>query len=130
MLRQAILCVDDEPIILQSLRDQFERHFGDQYLYEFADSVSEAFEILAELHQIEFQILLIVSDWLMPDMRGDEFLFQVHQRFPEIILIMLTGQADDTAIAWLQESARLDACLRKPWSEQELIQTVAAKLTS
>ncbi|GAK49723.1 two-component response regulator [Candidatus Moduliflexus flocculans] len=130
MLRQAILCVDDEPIILQSLRDQLEHHFGDQYLYEFAESVDEAFEILAELHQIEFQILLIVSDWLMPDMKGDEFLLQVHRRFPDIALIMLTGQADDTAIARLQESARLTACLRKPWTEQELIRVVTLGLMS
>ena len=130
MLRQAILCVDDEPIILQSLRDQLEHHFGDQYLYEFAESVDEAFEILAELHQIEFQILLIVSDWLMPDMKGDEFLLQVHRRFPDIALIMLTGQADDAAIARLQESVRLTACLRKPWTEQELIRVITLGLKS
>ncbi len=124
LLRQAILCVDDEPMILQGLRDQLERHFGEHYHYEFAESADEAFDIINELHEEAFRILIIVSDWLMPRMKGDEFLIQVHQRFPNIALIMLTGQADDNAIARLREQARLDACLRKPWTEQELIQAV------
>ena len=125
-LRDAILCVDDEPIILQGLRDQLERHFGDRYHYEFAESANEAFDVMNELHEEAFRILIIVSDWLMPHMKGDEFLIQVHQRFPDIALIMLTGQADDEAIARLNEKARLDACLRKPWMEQDLIQAVAS----
>ncbi len=128
MSRQAILCVDDEPLILQSLRDQLENHLGDQYHYEFAESADEAFEVIDELHDSEFHILLIVSDWLMPGMKGDEFLIQVHRRFPDILLIMLTGQADDDAIARTREEARLDACLRKPWTEQELIQTLSLGL--
>ena len=125
-LRDAILCVDDEPIILQGLRDQLERHFGDRYHYEFAESANEAFDVMNELHEEAFRILIIVSDWLMPHMKGDEFLIQVHQRFPDIALIMLTGQADDEAIARLHEQTRLDACLRKPWTEQELIQVVTS----
>jgi len=128
MLQQAILCVDDEPIILQSLQDQLEHHFGERYHYEFAESVNEAFEILHELHEVEFQVLMIISDWLMPGMRGDEFLINVHRRFPEIALIMLTGQADDASITRLHTLARLDAYLRKPWQEQELVRAIRSSL--
>lgn len=128
MLQQAILCVDDEPIILQSLSDQLEHYFGDRYRYEFAQSADEAFEVIDDLHNDAFRILLIVSDWLMPGMKGDEFLIRVHQRFPDIALIMLTGQANDEAIARVSDLTRLETCLRKPWTEQELIQAVMSGL--
>ena len=42
--------------------------------------------------------IIIVSDWLMPGMKGDEFLIQVHQKFPHIVKVLLTGQADSEAI--------------------------------
>jgi len=39
MTNKAILCVDDERIVL-SLRDQITKHFGDRYRYEVAESVT------------------------------------------------------------------------------------------
>ena len=67
----------DEKIILTSLRDQLENYFGDRYLYEFAESADEALEVIGELHLQALEILIIVSDWLMPGMNGDEFLIHL-----------------------------------------------------
>jgi DNA-binding NtrC family response regulator len=120
----AILCVDDEVMILDSLREQLHRRFGDHYLYEVAESVKEAWLVIEDLHASGIRLLVIVSDWLMPEVRGDEFLVQVHQRFPDILSIMLTGQADATAIERTRVEANLYACLRKPWQEEELINLV------
>ncbi len=128
MSKKTIIFVDDEKIILQSLKAQIKKHFGNQYTYEFAESGEEAWEIIQELHKEGAQILLIVSDWLMPNMRGDELLIQIHQKFPEIIKVMLTGQADHTAIERTRKEANLHSCLQKPWSEHELIQTLQAGL--
>ena len=128
MSKKVILFVDDEKIILQSLKAQIKKHFGNQYTYEFAESGEEAWEIIQELHKEGTQILLIVSDWLMPNMRGDELLIQIHQKFPEIIKVMLTGQADHTAIERTRKEANLHSCLQKPWSEHELIETLQAGL--
>jgi DNA-binding NtrC family response regulator len=124
----AILCVDDEAMILDSLREQLHRNFGDDCLYEVAESVAEAWEIIEELYGDGVRILVIVSDWLMPGVRGDEFLIQTHKRFPEIRTIMLTGQADPEAIARVQTEAKLYAYLRKPWQEEELVRLVSAVL--
>jgi CheY-like chemotaxis protein len=44
--RKAMLFVDDEKIILQSLKNQIKKHFGNRYLYEFAESGEEALEAL------------------------------------------------------------------------------------
>jgi DNA-binding NtrC family response regulator len=120
----AILCVDDEVMILDSLREQLQRRFGDHYLYEVAESVKEAWWVIEDLQASGIRLLVIVSDWLMPDVRGDEFLVQVHQRFPNILTIMLTGQADAAAIERAKVEANLYACLHKPWQEEELINLV------
>ena len=128
MSKKVILFVDDEKIILQSLKAQIKKHFGTQYVYEFAESGEEAWELIEELNKDGAQILLIVSDWLMPNMRGDELLIQIHQRFPDIVKVMLTGQADETAISRTRQEANLHSCLHKPWSEQELIRTLQSGL--
>lgn len=128
MTEAAILCVDDETVILETLQEQISRHFGSQFLYEAAESAEEALEILEELHQEGVKIVVIVSDWLMPRMRGDEFLIKVHQQFGDITTIMLTGQADSSAIERAKQEANLHCCLYKPWQEAELIQTITQAL--
>jgi CheY-like chemotaxis protein len=128
MTKKAILFVDDEQLILQSLKAQIKKHFGDRYLYEFAESGDEAWEVIEELHEDGRHILMIVSDWLMPNMRGDELLIQVHRKFPNIVNVMLTGQADEAAIARTRTHANLHCCLFKPWDEHELIETLKTGL--
>jgi DNA-binding NtrC family response regulator len=124
MPKSVILCVDDEVVILDSLKMQLKREFGDNYFYEMAESADEALEILDELSEDEVNILLLVSDWLMPGMRGDEFLVLVHQKFPKTIKIMLTGQADSEAIERAVNEANLFRCLCKPWDGKELLKTI------
>jgi CheY-like chemotaxis protein len=128
MSSTAILCVDDEIVILESLKEQLKRCFGDLYIYEVAESAEEAWEVIEELHQDKIQIMIIVSDWLMPGIKGDEFLIQVHQKFPQLITVMLTGQADEIAIERAKREANLYACLYKPWTEQQLSETIASAL--
>ncbi len=130
MSKSAILCVDDEPVVLDSLKIQLKNEFHDKYLYEFAESAIEALEVVEELHAENINILVIVSDWLMPGMKGDEFLIQVHQRFPNIVKVMLTGQADISAIERAQAQANLHRCLYKPWDGKELIETIKAGLAT
>ncbi len=128
MSNQAILCVDDERIVLLSLRDQITKYFGDRYRYEFAESVDEAWEVIDELCLERIDILIIVSDWLMPGMRGDQFLAQVHQKFPKIVTVLLSGQADEAAIANARQAANLHAYIPKPWEEQTLINVIRTGL--
>ncbi len=128
MSEAAILCVDDEIAILKSLEIELHAAFADTYIYEFAESADEALEIIHELDEKTVRILIIVSDWLMPGMKGDEFLIQVHEKYPQIIKLMLTGQADDEAIERVQEQANLYHCLHKPWNAEELIATIKTAL--
>ena len=128
MSKLTILCVDDETMILNSLRRQLKQAFNDDYLYEAAESASEAFEIIEELEEDETDVIVIVSDWLMPGMKGDEFLCEVHKRFPRVVKILLTGQADEEAIARVKQGADLHHYLAKPWDASELIGCIRSGL--
>ncbi|RKZ53764.1 MAG: response regulator [Candidatus Parabeggiatoa sp. nov. 3] len=124
MPKKAILFVDDEKTVLTSLKGQIKKQFGSTYQYEIAESADEAWEVIEELNEDGIEIMVIVTDWLMPQVKGDEFLVQVHEKFPNIVKVMLTGQADDDAVERARQEANLHRCLRKPWDEQELIDTI------
>ena len=123
MYKGAILCVDDEAIILESLEIQLSDVFGKDFLIEFASDAIEALEILDDLIDEKIKILVIISDWLMPDMKGDDFLIEVDKRFPNSTKIMLSGQADTRAIDRAKKTD-LYEYIPKPWSSDELINTI------
>jgi len=129
MSKPIILCVDDEKVVLKSLKTQLKSAFGNTYIYEIAETPADALELLDEFNDDEVSIILIISDWLMPGMKGDEFLVRVHQKFPKTVKIMLTGQADEEAVKRAFDEANLHRCLHKPWSESELIETIKTALS-
>jgi CheY-like chemotaxis protein len=128
MAKDVILCVDDETIILESLQEQLEKHFGSGFSYETAENAEEGIEIIEELAADGVKILIIVSDWLMPGIKGDEFLIRVHRKFPSIVKILLTGQANEDAIRRAEDEAGLFAVIHKPWSDEELFKIIKAGL--
>ncbi|HYD29634.1 MAG TPA: response regulator [Azospirillaceae bacterium] len=127
-MSKAILCVDDEPMILDSLKVQLRQELGDKYILEFAEDANDALEVLDEMDGDGVDVLVIVSDWLMPGMRGDEFLIKVHERFPQIVKVMLTGQAEEQAVERAKTLANLHCCLHKPWTTEELIGAIRSGL--
>ncbi|MBE9187613.1 response regulator [Microcoleus sp. LEGE 07076] len=128
MSKPAILCVDDEVAVLESLEIELQQAFNGKYLCEFAESAVEALEIIEELCEDEVNILVIVSDWLMPGMKGDELLIAIHQKYPQIVTVMLTGQADAEAIDRAKSQANLHAFIQKPWKNRELIEAIKSGL--
>ncbi len=128
MPKKAILCVDDEKIVLSSLKSQIKKHFGNEFTYEFAQSAEEAEEVMEEFEEDGVQVMVVVSDWLMPGVKGDEFLIRVHEKYPDIVKFLLTGQADEDAVERARQNANLRGCLHKPWSEEELIQIIQTGL--
>lgn len=129
MSKPVILCVDDEAVVLNSLKIQLKNEFGDAYLYEAAETADEALEIIEELEEDETNVLVIVSDWLMPGLKGDEFLIRVHKKHPDIVKVLLTGQADESAIERVKNQASLHRYLSKPWDTHELIETIKSGLS-
>jgi len=129
MSKPVILCVDDERMVLDSLRTQLAAEFGNAYTYEGAEDAEEALEVISELYDEKITLILIICDWLMPGIKGDELLIRIHQNYPHVIKIMLTGQADQAAIDRAKKQANLHSCLSKPWLEAELLETIKSGLS-
>ena len=124
----AILLVDDEPFLLESLAEELERHFGGDYQIEAAESGEEALDIIEELHEDGIEIAIVISDQVMPGLKGDELLSQIHLQYPNILKIMLTGQAEVDAVGNAVNSANLYRYLTKPWDVTDLILTIQEAL--
>lgn len=118
-----ILCVDDEPIVLTSLREQFERGLSGHEV-EVAQDAAEALEILDALIASGTPVPVVVSDHIMPGMKGDELLVQVHRRLPDTRTILLTGQAGLDAVGRAVNDAGLYRYISKPWKPDDLTMTV------
>jgi PAS domain S-box-containing protein len=127
MNRMTILCVDDEINILITLRSQLMRCFPD-YAIEIAESGEEALTLVEELLSNGIEIPLVIADQIMPNMQGDQFLIELHARHPEILKVMLTGQASAEAIANVVNRGNLYRFMSKPWSEVDLKLTVTEAL--
>ncbi len=124
MNRQAIICVDDEAIIVFSLIQELKMNLGDRFIYECAVNAEEALQEIEDLVQDGDKVVLVISDWLMPGIKGDEFLMMVKEKYPDIRSILITGQADDAAMERARRDAGASAILRKPWNTAELISAI------
>ncbi|MEI6522191.1 MAG: response regulator [Bacteroidota bacterium] len=120
----AIISVDDEKIILDSLKSQFEINFQDKFIFEFAESAEEALELIDELIDDGIKIILVISDYQMPGMKGDEFALILRNKLPTTKVILLTGQiSQDVAIDFVNKNIFVNI-VSKPWSENELVTLV------
>ena len=79
MSKAAFVLVDDEKTLLDSLKVELRWYFGKRFTYETAENVSEAWEVIDELQEHIFEVAAVVSDWLMPSVRGDDFLIEVRR---------------------------------------------------
>ncbi|MBF0099602.1 MAG: response regulator [Desulfobacterales bacterium] len=130
MKKSVILCVDDEISVLTSLRDQLLHFFGDTYQIELAESAEEALEVLEEISQEGKEVPLIISDQIMPGIKGDELLITIHERYPKALKIFLTGQATIYEIGNVVNKASLQAFITKPWDEASIKLIVTKSLHS
>lgn len=130
MNKTAILCVDDEEIVLSSLKRQLRRHFGNEHTIEVAQDGEEALEIVEELTDSQIELAVIISDYIMPGMKGDELLRRIHEMMPDTVTILLTGQANTDGVTNAVNNAKLYRYIAKPWDQTDLILTVTEALRS
>jgi two-component system probable response regulator PhcQ len=112
MKERIILVVDDEESVRNALRRTLRR---EGYTVHVASGAEEGLKLLKEQ-----EVHLVLSDHLMPNMTGLEFLRLVHDRNPYVLRIILTGHADmETAIRAINEG-EIYRFLAKPWDDLEL----------
>jgi CheY-like chemotaxis protein len=122
-----ILLVDDDTFILEVLRIQLERALPEHITVERALSPGEAIEMLEDWKKDNFQELaLIVSDYLMPEMLGSDFLLKANELFPKARKMMLTGQAEMENVLRVLHEMSLFRYLSKPWEPAMMNKAVLA----
>lgn len=92
MTKKNILFVDDNENVISGIQRQL-RPYRDEWTLFFAHNGSEALKVMAQQ-----AIDLIVSDIIMPEMRGDELLKKVSQLYPGTVRMILSGYADEETL--------------------------------
>lgn len=119
--RPHILCVDDEPLVLEGLRDTLRRSFQ----VHVAGSGAEG---LALLRGNPARFAVVMSDMRMPVMSGAAFLQQARHMAPNAVRMLLTGYADVDSAVMAVNDGRIFRFLTKPCDPGELLRACAAAL--
>lgn len=114
---RTVLFVDDE----QSIRNAIERMYleRDDVRCLFAASGQEGLDILGRE-----EVWVVVSDYLMPGMRGIEFLAKSKGVRPDTVRIMMTAYADLSIAIDAINKSEAYRFVTKPWNNMELMDIV------
>ncbi len=123
-MKTAILSVDDDILVLNSLRIQLERHFGESHLLEFAQNVDEAIMVIDEISSTGVELIVIISDWIMPSKNGDVLAQHVKAINSKIQVVVLSGQLQEDKAQALVDNKTIDKVMLKPWNEEDLVQVI------
>lgn len=83
-----------------------------------AKNGSEAFDLIGSLGGEDF-IDLVLCDWHMPVMNGMELLRQIRTSYPDLLFVIITGQADHSSVAEAKAFG-VSGFIKKPFSPVEL----------
>ena len=106
-----ILVVDDEPTVCKAIQMML-RYYGHQ-VQTAADGVAA----LALFDAGHFD--LVITDYLMPEMKGDQLVTRIKQRRPGQRIIMATAFAEDFQ-SFGRPTGGVDFVLTKPFSLEQL----------
>lgn len=117
MYKGKIVVVDDEKIVTSAFKTLLK-----------VEGFSDAAFFNNPLYAVEYLKTnapdLVVSDFLMPEMNGLEFLTEVKKLYPEVSMILLTGYADkENAIRAINEVG-LYKYIEKPWDNDDLLMNI------
>lgn len=113
-----ILIVDDE----QDTRDIFSRQLKKDYFVDEAESAQKALELIeTNCYQI------VMTDLVMPGEDGIELLKQIKKKWPEISVVIISGQASiEIAVEVMKLGA--EELIEKPLEDLELLNIITKKI--
>lgn len=111
-----ILIVDDEEVVLVSLRDTLAR---EGYQVTTAPNAVEALKLLKEQ-----AFSVVITDQQMPMLTGLEFLGQVKQMQPDASRILITAVLNLNTVIDAINKGEIYRFIVKPWLREELLVTV------
>jgi DNA-binding NtrC family response regulator len=111
-----VVCVDDDPPILSSLRRLLR---NEPYQFLITEAPDEAMNWI-----LQKQASIVIADQRMPLMTGLDLLELVRACSPSTIRVMLTGHSELTEVMKLKKIDAIQKLLRKPWDGDELKYTL------
>ncbi|MCW5910056.1 MAG: response regulator [Cyclobacteriaceae bacterium] len=130
MNKYVILCVDDEKMVLSSIRQQLRANFGNELIVEVAESGEEALTLIQDLEEQQMEVPVIICDQIMPGMKGDRVIIETYKKNPKTLSVLLTGQADAASVGNIINQSSLFRYISKPWDETDLTLTIREALRS
>ena len=117
--RPSVVCVDDDPAVLASLKRQLRK---EPYELLLTDEPARVLEWISER-----RIDVVIADQRMPRMSGVEILELVRDYSPETIRLILSGFPDTAALV-LRSDVTVERLIQKPWDDQELKSSIRRAL--
>ena len=129
--KYAVVCVDDDPYILQMLGFQLSKVMDQKCtLIEYFTDPKKALDNIDELVSQNIDIIFVMVDYQMPKMTGAELIRSIKEKHKELKWVMLSGQANNSSVNSLKDENLLEEFLAKPWDESELFDTILPLINS
>jgi signal transduction histidine kinase len=110
--RHTVLVVDDEPDVIQSVKDLLRLEFN----VLGATRAAEGLRLLSE-HEVH----VVMTDQRMPEMSGVEFLQRIRGEHPDAVRLLFTGYADLRAVIDAINQGNVYRYITKPWDPDDLM---------
>lgn len=125
-----IIVIEDQREVLQAISKDLIVLEG-KFQVEECESAAEARQVMEEIDSKGDYVGLIISDQVMPNKTGVEFLIEIHndQRFTGTRKMLLTGLATHHDTIEAINKASIDKYISKPWKTDELLTNVKQLLT-
>ena len=130
MKKAHIIFIDDQIDVLSSLRNDLDI-FRKKFILDDCESADEAWDLLEEVDADGESVALILSDHVMPNKSGIDFLSEVanDDRFEKIPRVLITGQASHSDTINAINNASINSYISKPWSVEKLHDIVKKIIT-
>jgi CheY-like chemotaxis protein len=119
-----VLMVDDEPNVL----DGYRRALHGRFTVVSAGSGAEGLTLAQQAVNQGIPFPVVVSDMMMPNMNGAEFLGRAREIDPEAIQLLLSGQADLESTITAVNNGKLFRFLTKPCAASDLESALSSAL--
>jgi two-component system, chemotaxis family, chemotaxis protein CheY len=125
-----IIVVEDQREVLHAITKDLTK-LDDFVSVEECESAAEALDLIKSIDDAGDYVALIISDHVMPEKTGVDFLTEVHhdERFKGTKTILLTGLATHADTINAINNAAIDRYISKPWKSGELLGTTKTLLT-